>query len=882
MNDVLPVLGCLGLLLFGLPIWAIVEARRAKREAAELRGELAGLSARVAVLARGRTATETGIPVSDPPSVLAPAAAAPAPSVPVSPPASVFAAPGPAAPPAPAASAPRRPSEGASAPIAMEPPMPRPMPPPMPPALPPVPTPPRKPLDWESLISVRAFAWLGGAALFLAMALFLQYSIQHNLISPAARVAIGLLVGAIALAGGDAIRNKADWAGQAASGAGVGILYATLFAAHSRYGLLGSTATFVGMAFVTIVAGLLAARRGAFVVAVLALVGGFLTPYLLATNEDHPVALFAYTLLLDVGAMAVARSRRWLALRYLALAGSAALYVGWSERHLDPIKAPFALAAAAALAVLFAALGAPTPEEAETKERRDLAGAVRLLAAAGPLVAALWMSSQTALDVSPSFLTGYLLVLAAGAFLVSRTAAFPPFLPVAAAFSVITLAARIGPDLVGARSETLLLFAAVPAAYLAIALSKQGAETAVRIAAAISLAGGLLVVSRFVELAPKLPVAPLWIFAAAHAAGLVAIGTRLASGRWIAGAQALLFACLLVLATIFAPARLFEFLPLILVPAGVFWILPFLSRRWRSDRAAWLSSAAAPILHYPVLYALAKDAWGTQVLGAAAIVFSIAAVFALKRSSALLESPADRRFTTAIFGAVTLAFVTAAIPILLDNEWITVAWALEAAALVWLWRRVPQEGLVQAAAALAAAAFLRLIANPLLWHYHPRSGTRIFNWFLYTFGIPAAAFLAAAALARGNAWAERVHLPAFLRAAAGILLFVLVNVEIADFYSTGEQLRFRLSGGGLGEDVTYSLAWGVFAIVLLALGITRDSRPTRAASLGVLLLTIGKVFLHDLWDLGALYRVGSILGLAVALLAVSFLTQRFILAKEKP
>ena len=58
-------------------------------------------------------------------------------------------------------------------------------------------------------------------------------------------------------------------------------------------------------------------------------------------------------------------------------------------------------------------------------------------------------------------------------------------------------------------------------------------------------------------------------------------------------------------------------------------------------------------------------------------------------------------------------------------------------------------------------------------------------------------------------------------------------------------------------------------------------RP-RAAALVVLLMTIGKVFLHDLWDLGALYRVGSILGLAVALLAVSFLTQRFVFAKERP
>jgi hypothetical protein len=41
------------------------------------------------------------------------------------------------------------------------------------------------------------------------------------------------------------------------------------------------------------------------------------------------------------------------------------------------------------------------------------------------------------------------------------------------------------------------------------------------------------------------------------------------------------------------------------------------------------------------------------------------------------------------------------------------------------------------------------------------------------------------------------------------------------------------------------------------------------------------VFLHDLWHLGALYRVGSMMGLAVTLLAVSFLTQKYILRGER-
>ena len=47
-------------------------------------------------------------------------------------------------------------------------------------------------------------------------------------------------------------------------------------------------------------------------------------------------------------------------------------------------------------------------------------------------------------------------------------------------------------------------------------------------------------------------------------------------------------------------------------------------------------------------------------------------------------------------------------------------------------------------------------------------------------------------------------------------------------------------------------------------------------------LTMGKVFFHDLWELGSLYRVASIIGMAVSLLLFSFLSQRFILRKESP
>jgi len=81
--------------------------------------------------------------------------------------------------------------------------------------------------------------------------------------------------------------------------------------------------------------------------------------------------------------------------------------------------------------------------------------------------------------------------------------------------------------------------------------------------------------------------------------------------------------------------------------------------------------------------------------------------------------------------------------------------------------------------------------------------------------------------------------------------------------------------------MTYSLAWGVFAIVMLLIGIRSSSQGARYASLGLLTVTIIKVFLHDLWSLGQLFRVASFVGLAVMLILVSFLYQKFI-AREKP
>ncbi len=231
----------------------------------------------------------------------------------------------------------------------------------------------------------------------------------------------------------------------------------------------------------------------------------------------------------------------------------------------------------------------------------------------------------------------------------------------------------------------------------------------------------------------------------------------------------------------------------------------------------------------------------------------------------------------AMVAGTILAFVTVAVPLQFDREWITLGWALEGAALIWLFRRVPHRGLLVWSSALFGVAFIRLSLNPAVFDYHPRSATPILNWYLYAYLVAAAAYFAGARLLPHleDAWRQ---LSPLLVSGGTVLLFLLVNIEIADFYSTGRSLTFNFSAG-LAQDLTYTLAWAVFAIGMLVAGLIGGSRGARMAAIALLLVSVLKGFLHDLMRLGGLYRVGSLIGLAFSLAIVALLLQRFLRTK---
>jgi uncharacterized membrane protein len=261
------------------------------------------------------------------------------------------------------------------------------------------------------------------------------------------------------------------------------------------------------------------------------------------------------------------------------------------------------------------------------------------------------------------------------------------------------------------------------------------------------------------------------------------------------------------------------------------------------------------------------------------------AVLALLLRQLVAIQPEGERDTgsLALVAGGALAFVTVAIPLQLEHQWITIGWALEGAAMAWLYRRIPHRGLLYAAAGLLAIVFARLALNPEVLLYEPRGATRIFNWYLYTYVIAAAAMIAAGWwLSKTNdRLAAMLPRPSQLLPAGGvILLFVLLNIEIADFYATGPTVTFRF-GVTVSQDLTYTIGWLAFGMVLLAAGIYLKQRPARIAAVSLIAVTTFKCFLYDLGSLGGLYRVASFVGLAMSLALVSVALQKFVLSKPR-
>jgi uncharacterized membrane protein len=335
-------------------------------------------------------------------------------------------------------------------------------------------------------------------------------------------------------------------------------------------------------------------------------------------------------------------------------------------------------------------------------------------------------------------------------------------------------------------------------------------------------------------------------------------------------------------------ADLTETWPQLLALAGalyaVFVAYPFAaSARARLERDPYLAAIVASAMAFVAGREAFRAAGLESYVGIVPVLEG--AVLALLLRSLLRLQPSGERDMgrLALVAGAALAFATVAIPLQLDHQWITIGWALEGAALAWLYRRVPHRGLLFSAIGLLAVVFVRLAVNPEVLLYEPRGAMRILNWYLYAYSICAAAMLVAGRWlsTTEDRLLANVRASQLLPVGGTVLLFLLLNIEIADYYAVGSTIAFRF-GATMAQDLTYTIGWLMFGMGLLAAGIYLHNRPARIAAVTLIAVTTLKCFLYDLSSLEGLPRIASFVGLAISLALVSLALQKFVLSKSVP
>ncbi|MBI5639147.1 MAG: DUF2339 domain-containing protein [Nitrospirae bacterium] len=179
---------------------------------------------------------------------------------------------------------------------------------------------------------------IGVVTMIFGIGYFLKYSFEQGWVGPAGRVAMAYAWGIIFLIAGNQFRKRFENYGLYLIGGGVAILYFSTFAAFQIYHLLGQTPSFLVMILITVLASALAIIYDTKWLAVLGIIGGFLTPMMLSTGQDNQIALMTYMTILNLGLLSVAFYKKWDLLNALGFVFTYLLYTAWFMNHYAETK----------------------------------------------------------------------------------------------------------------------------------------------------------------------------------------------------------------------------------------------------------------------------------------------------------------------------------------------------------------------------------------------------------------------------------------------------------------------------------------------------------------------------------------------------------------
>ncbi|NKB99266.1 MAG: DUF2339 domain-containing protein [Pseudomonadales bacterium] len=755
-------------------------------------------------------------------------------------------------------------------------------------------------------IKANWMVWLGGVSLGLAGVFLAIYSIEQGLLSPAARIVLGIVAGIAMLAIAEYLRRKQSWSSSvfaALAAAGSITLFASILSAHQLYDLINANVAFGLLALVGLVTMGLAILHGP-VLAGLGLLGAYTVPILVSTGSNNALGALLYATIITASASGLLRfvHRNWLwwgvavgSLGWWLLTIELSSADGWRGIYLT-VSAYFLLAMPSSdwgftkVSLLEKTSYHPSTWLRSNTERDGFRFSILFLAAIAtsaiseadllkalqlwlPPLALMMLASRSRepLNVIPWLLV--VLVLASTLWLQLD--------PYQGRLRIETLAAGdIGSllTLLGTISVTTTLWGV---------WSYSNSRFKALWAAFATMPTALCVCVGYVLLDMYVGQ---WIIAAL-ALGLTYIGLAIyCIDRKLTRDSALLVSLFFAGHFAIATAAAIAFTPdaLTLVIAAQLVSAAWLMNRFEVD-LAWMVKVLASLLivrltlnpwfiDYPT-----GTHWTLWTYGGSAILSALG-WWTLGHKIDGPNASAKKWLEGATLHLIILALwtelrywvhdgnvfvselnsVEVALYVVLFGAISVVYYrrSLASETIAWLYRMFTTAA---TAAALASYGVICLATTlSLSWVYQEIGTTPVLNLGLVYFGLPI--LIAYAIYLYGE--------PIFRTAAkwvAAVAAFVFVNVEIRHLWNATFDLSERVSQG---EMVTFSIVWLTMAITILIYASGRGSLTIYRTGMALLALTIAKIFLVDMADLTGLLRVVSFFGLGLALLGLSFLHQR--------
>lgn len=651
--------------------------------------------------------------------------------------------------------------------------------------------------DLEKSLGARLPVWIGAVALILSGAFLVKVSFERGWLVPQLRVAFGIIFGGVLLGAGEWLRKPAYRIAQGLSAAGIAVLFVSFYAGVNLYHLISPAAGFGFMALTAAVAVVLSLRQGAMV-AVLGLVGGFVTPQLVQAGEPDPRLLFVYLLLLQAGLLAVARKKSWPGLAAVGYCGGLIWLGIWLLTTFEAEHSLWLGLFVVASAGLFVGATLVTHGETPWETSKSARWLTRVTLVGG-------LAGLGALTVRADFQVldwAFVGLLGAGCLVLARIKEeFHPFAWVAAGATALLFALWIGsaPAVTGGRLLATavafgLLFGA--GGYIAHRGSKLMASWCT-----LSAASGTVFLLLAYWGAQELDLSIPWglvslVIGGLYAAAAVPLFRQRSHSMQLEQALAALAVGATSAISLAVPMQLER------SSLAVAWALEVTALVWLAGRLgvpvlrtlAWIAGVLVTLhLVHPELVDLNVGNhlvfnWLLFMYGIPFVAFSAAAYFAAQQGEEKLSEalqwgsiifgivlvslevrqyfrPGDVDATRLFFaerGALTIA-------------WLALAWGLLRAAERWPLRSLTWGGTGLGGVALAYAIFDQgLIANPA-WRHFAVGDTPIFNALLWVYGLSAILMLV---LARKLADPARKWLGRALNCGALVNCLLLVTLEV--------------------------------------------------------------------------------------------------------